>query len=184
MLSPYDVVVLASSAACLIIFCYIIYKLLKVHMKLQAKSLLYLSSSFMLLAISQIFSILSIIVELARLSLTFYVATSSFAAAAFLLMVISVYQEKKVAFAFFPIVMLIPDSLACILAAMASIVCQGRQLKAYLLALSTIHFIRIFSTMLIFMDLGALLLALAEVSRALTTLLFAIFHVNRVMNRE
>lgn len=184
MLSSYNGVVLASSATCLILFCYIVYKLLKVHMKLQAKSLLYLSSSFLLLAISQVFSIFSVIVELARLSLTFYVATSSFAAAAFLLIILSVHQEEKVAFAVFPIVMLVPDSLACILATIASIACQGRQLKAYLLALSIVHLIRCFSAMLVSLDLGTLLLALAEVLRAFTTLLFAIFHVSRVVSRE
>lgn len=184
MLSLYNITVLASSATCLILFCYIVYKLLKVNMKLRAKSLLYLSSSFMLLASSQAFSILSVAVEWARLSLTFYIATSSFAAAAFLLMVISVHQEEKVAFAILPIAVLVPDSLACILAGMASIACQGRQLKAYLLALSMIHLIRCFSAILISLDLGALLLASAEVARALATLLFAIFHVSRVVSRE
>lgn len=184
MLSPYEVAVLASGITCLTLFCYIVYKLLKVHVKLRAKSLLYLSSSFMLLAFSQIFSILSVVVEWARLSLTFYVATSSFAAAAFLLMVISMHQEEKVTFAAIPIAMLIPDLLACILAGIAFITCQGRQLKAYLLALSIIHLIRCLSTVLLSLDLGALLLASAEAVRAFATLLFAIFHVSKVMSRE
>ncbi|MEM0217453.1 MAG: hypothetical protein QXM73_01715 [Candidatus Nezhaarchaeales archaeon] len=183
MLTPYTVAVLVSSATCLILFCYIVYKLLKVHVKLQAKSLLYLSSSFMLLAISQVFSILSVIVESARLSLTFYTATSSFAAIAFLLMVISVIQEERIALAF-PTLILVPDFLACILAATASTLCRSRQLKAYLLALSMIHLARCFSATLMSLDLGALMLASAELVRAFATLLFAAFHVSRVVSRE
>lgn len=176
--------VLISDAACFILFCYIVDKLLKVYMKLREKSLLYLSFSFMLLAVGQIFSILSVIVELARLSLTFYMMTSSFAAAAFLLMIVSVHQEEKLAFALLPIIMLVPDFLAFMLAALASVACRGKQLKAYLLALSIIHLIRCFSTMLTSLDVGAFLLASAEIVRAFATLFFAIFHVSRVVSRE
>lgn len=184
MLSPYNLAVLASGVTCLILFCYITYKLLKVNMKLREKSLLYLSSSFMLLAVSQACSILSAIVELPRLSLTFYMATSSFAAAAFLLMIISASREEKVAFAVIPMLMLIPDSLAFILATIASVVCRGRQLKAYLLILSIIHLIRCFSVILISLDLGASLLISAEAARVFATLFLAIFHVSKVVSRE
>lgn len=183
MLSPYNASLVASGITCLILFCYIAYKLLKVYMKLQERSLLYLSSSFVLLAVSQVSSILSAVVELARLSLAFYMATSTLAAAAFFLMVFSMYQEKNAAFAIMPVV-LVPDFLAFILAVLASTACQGKQLKAYLLVLSSIHFVRCFSAMLLSLDLGALLLALAEVMRAFATLLFAVFHVNRVVSRE
>lgn len=183
MLTPYSAAILASSVTCLTLFCYIVYKLLKVHVKLQAKSLLYLSYSFMLLAISQAFSIFSVIVESARLSLTFYTATSSFAAIAFLLMVTSVLQEEKTTLAL-PTIVLVPDLLASILAAVASAICRSRQLKVYLMTLSTIHLIRCLSSVLMSLDLGALLLVSAELVRAFATLFFAVFHVSRVVSRE
>jgi len=83
-----------------------------------------------------------------------------------------------------PIVVLTPDLLACALAATASVLCEGRQLRAYLAALSMIHLLRCFSALQLHSDMGALLLASAEVARVLATLLFAAFHVSRVVGRE
>ncbi|MEM1872653.1 MAG: hypothetical protein QXZ45_01430, partial [Candidatus Nezhaarchaeales archaeon] len=121
--------------------------------------------------------------ESARLSLTFYTATSSFAAIAFLLMVTSILQEEKTTLAL-PTIVLVPDLLASILAAVASAICRSRQLKVYLMTLSTIHLIRCLSSVLMSLDLGALLLVSAELVRAFATLFFAVFHVSRVVSRE
>jgi len=183
MPSFYEVVVLLSCSTCLILFSYIAYKLLNVYRKLGAKSLLYLSISFLLLALSQTSSVLSIVVESARLSLTFYTLTSSLAAASFFLIVVSVSEEERAA-AIAPIVISTPDLLACALAATASVICEGRQLRAYLVALSMVHLLRCFSALQLHSDVGALLLTSAEVARVLATLLFALFHVNRVVGRE
>jgi len=182
MPSFYEAVVLLSCSTCLVLFSYIAYALLSVYRKLRAKSLLYLFTSFFLLALSQVFSVLSIVVESARISLTFYTLTSSLAAASFFLIVVSVSEERAVAVA--PFVILAPDLLACALAATASVVCEGRQLRAYLVALSMVHLLRCFSVLQLHSDMGALLLASAEVARVLATLLFAAFHVSRVVGRE
>jgi hypothetical protein len=183
MLSPYELVVLFSCLASLILLGYIAYEFLRVYRRLRARSLLYLSASFFLLALSQASSVLSIVVESARLSLTFYTLTSSLAAASFFLIVVSVSEEEK-AVVVAPIAMSAPDLLACALAAAASVTCEGRQLRAYLVALSMVHMLRFLSALLLHSDAGALLLALAEVARALATLPFAIFHVGRVVGRE
>jgi len=183
MPSFYEAVVLLSCSTCLVLFSYIAYALLSVYRKLRAKSLLYLFTSFFLLALSQVSSVLSIVVESARISLTFYTLTSSLAAASFFLIVVSVSEEER-AVAVAPFVILAPDLLACALAATASVVCEGRQLRAYLVALSMVHLLRCFSVLQLHSDMGALLLASAEVARVLATLLFAAFHVSRVVGRE
>ena len=183
MLSFYEVVVLLSCSTCLVLFSYIACALLSVYRKLRARSLLYLSTSFLLLVLSQASSALSIVVESARLSLTLYTLTSSLAAASFLLIVVSVSEEERV-ITMVPIVVLTPDLLACALAATASVLCEGRQLRAYLAALSMIHLLRCFSALQLHSDMGALLLASAEVARVLATLLFAAFHMSRVVGRE
>lgn len=183
MLGLYEVVVLFSCSACLALFSYMASVFLSVYKRLRARSLLYLFASFLLLALSQASSVLSTIVESARLSLTFYTLTSSLAAASFFLVVVSVSEEEK-AVAVVPIAISTPDLLACALAATASVICEGRQLRAYLVTLSMVHLLRFFSALLLHSDVGALLLALAEVTRALATLPFAIFHVSRVVGRE
>jgi hypothetical protein len=183
MSSFYEVLVLLSCSICLVLFGYIAWELLNVYRKLRARSLLYLSASFLLLALSQAASMLSVVAESARLSLTFYTLTSSLASASFFMIVVSASEEEKV-IAIAPIAILMPDLLACALAATASVACKGRQLRAYLIVLSLVHSLRCFSALQLHSDVGALLLASAEVARALATLLFAVFHVNRVVGRE
>jgi len=183
MLGLYEVVVLLSCSACLALFSYIASAFLSVYRRLRARSLLYLSASFLLLALSQVSSVLSTVVESARLSLTFYTLTSSLAAASFFLVIASVSEEKK-AVVVAPLAISAPDLLACALAATASVICEGRQLRAYLVALSMVHLLRFLSALLLYSGAGALLLALAEAARALATLPFAIFHVSRVVGRE
>lgn len=180
----YEVSVLISGTICLLLFSYIVYVFLKVYMKLRDKSLLYLSCSFALLVFSQLSSIFSVLTESSRLSLTLYTLTSSLAATSFLLIAVSVLQEKKVLAVVAPVIVSIPDFIACILAAVASFICGGKQLKAYLLSLSAVHLLRGLGSALIYMDIGILLPVVAEIARAFATLFFAIFHVSRVVGRE
>jgi len=184
VISSYNLAVLIPDAICLILFCLIAQSFAKIYFKLRTRSLLHLSLSFGLLALSQASSILSILVESGRLSLTFYTLTSSLAAIGFLLIVASVSSRDFELFATTsPILISMPDLLACSLAATASIMCQGKQLRAYLLSLSLVHAIRGFSIFVAPLDSGALLLISAEVARAVATLLFAIFHLSRVVGR-
>ncbi|MEM4576034.1 MAG: hypothetical protein QW701_01080 [Candidatus Nezhaarchaeales archaeon] len=184
MPSLYETSVLISDTICLSLFGYIIYVFLKIYMKLQDKSLLYLSCSFTLLAFSQLSSIFSVLIESSRLSLTLYILTSSLAATSFLLIVVSVLQEKRALTVVAPIIVAVPDLIACALAAVASFICEGKQLKAYLLALSIVHVLRGLGSALIYVDVGMLLPIASEIARAFATLLFAIFHVSRVVGRE
>lgn len=153
-------------------------------MRTGIKFLGFFSASFMLLALSQVASAISNIIEDPKISLTLYTSSSSTASAAFLVMLFFVLRgSKEEAFVVIPPLLLVsfPDLLAFSLSLMVSFLVSGKYLKSYMTVLSLAYFLRGLSSLLMTSQLGIYLLITSELLKALATLVFATYHLRKVI---
>ncbi len=184
-MDPYQLILLALDVACFILFLYIFTVFAKTYMKVRIEFLGFFSVSFMLLALSQIASVASNILEEPRISLTLYTLSSSSASVSFLVMLFFIARERREEFIFVPPLLLIsfPDLLAFTLSLTVSLLVSGRYLKGYLTVLSLTYLLRGLSSLLILTYIGTYLLIISELLKTSATLVFATYHLGRVIKR-
>lgn len=180
----YQLVLLILNIVCLSLFLYVFAVLLKSYLRSGVKFLGFFSASFMLLVLSQVASATSNILEDPKISLTLYTLSSSTASAAFLVMLFfMLLANKEEAFAVMSPLLLVsfPDLLAFTLSLTVSLLVSGKYLKSYLTILSSTYFLRGLSSLLMMSQLGIYLLIISELLKALATLVFATYHLSKVI---
>ncbi|MEM0244685.1 MAG: DUF5985 family protein [Zestosphaera sp.] len=180
----YQLMLLVLNIACLALFSYISTVFLKSYLRTGVKFLGFFSASFMLLALSQAASATSNILEDPKISLTLYTLSSSTASAAFLVMLFFMLcASKEEAFAIMPPLLLVSfsDLLAFTISMTVSLLVSGKYLRSYLIVLSLTYFLRGLSSLLMLSQLGIHLLITSELLKASATLVFATYHLSKVI---
>lgn len=155
------------------------------YLRVRVEYLALFSASFASLMVSQVASALSNMVIEPKLSLTLFTLSSSLASGGFLIMLFSILSSgKEEAFALLPslpILVSLPDVSAFLLSLIVAALTHGGHLRGYLVVLSLTHLARGLSSLLMPMGVGVHLLLISEASKTLATLLFAIYHLGKVI---
>ncbi|MCS7139462.1 MAG: DUF5985 family protein [Candidatus Nezhaarchaeota archaeon] len=186
-MDPYQVTLIILGTLCSALFFLVFTMLLRVYLRVRVELLVFFSFSFLLLALGQVASALSIIIDQPRLSLTLFTSSSSITSIGFLLMLFSLLRRgKEEALAVTVPLLLIaaPDVAAFALSLAASMIIRGKHLKMYVMALSASYLIRGFGSILLPMGVGAYVLITSELLKAIATSLFAMYHLGKVTIHE
>lgn len=175
-----QVALLALSATCLVLFSYISLLLLSAYLKLRVKQVLVFSSAFLLLSLSQVAYVAAVASPSTRWSLTLSTISSSMASVAFFAMLMVLQRREEVVFAV-PLIIAIPDLSAGSLSLVVSTLAKSRRLKAYTLALSLAYIFRGLGNLAVYAEIGVYMLVLSEVIKTVATLVYALYHVGKVI---
>lgn len=180
----YQTVLVALSALSSTLFLYVSLAFLRVYLRIRVEHFALFSTSFALLALGQVASVLSSVVEEPRLSLTLFTLSSSLASSAFLVMLFSIVRagrERILAVLLPTLLVASPDIVAFTLSLVVVVLVRGKHLKGYLTALSVAYLVRGLSSLLIPVGIGVFLLVVSELSKTLATLVFATYHLSKVI---
>lgn len=184
VLDAYQLLLVALNAVCSALFFYISFKFLTLYLRIKVGYVVLFSMTFAMLATGHVASSLSVLVPEPRLSLTLYTLSSSLASSGFFVLLCSIlYASKERVFALVPplILIVLPDMVAFMLSLLVTILARGRYLKGYLAVLSLAYLVRGLSSLLIPLGIGVYMLLASELSKMLVTLLFAVYHLGKVI---
>lgn len=155
-------------------FLYVALRLLSTYRKFRVQDLLLSSTSFLLLSVSQLCAALSIVFNDVRVSASLYVATSSLAMAAFILMIVQrSCSEKLYTFTPYIVFLIAPDVVAGSLSIYIAIRASG-YIKMLLIMLSSSYYLRVLSV-IVGGEITPIVLLVAELIRSLSAVALAIY---------
>jgi len=180
----YGIALLVLNTISFVLFLYISIFFTRSYLRAKIESLGFFSLSFILLTLSRLISAVSTVLEDPKLSLAMHTLSSSTASAAFLIMLFSIrFSEREEVFIVVPplIALSFPDLISFVLSLVTSLLVKGKYLKNYILMLSITFLLRGVGSLLMLTQLGLYLIIFSEFLMALATLLFALYHLKKVI---
>ncbi|MEM2004730.1 MAG: hypothetical protein QW705_01300 [Zestosphaera sp.] len=163
-------------------FAYLSTLFLRIYVRLKSDELLAYTTSFILLALSQVCSLLSTIVSEGRLAATLYVATSSLAMAGFMVMLFPRRSSKF--YMLVPLLVTTPDMLAGLVSTILVIRSVRGRTRSFLAILSLSYYVRGLSIVLSSAQGSLLGLLVSETLRAFAAILMSLHHMTQVLTHE